>query len=421
MSTIIRIALRNVLRHRRRALITAITMMVGIGFFIGLDSLYNGLDRLSVDNLINLSDSSVKIFSREYDADRASYPLDKGMGDLGALREALGKDRRVAALTPRAQFLAQAGNYRDTVHVIGTVVDPAVDTGVFALKDSLIGSWFSASAPAAPDRRIILGKELADKLGLKLGDTVVLAASTRYEAQNADEFTIVGLLATSDPALNKGTVFITYAAANDFLDLEGLVTEVDVRLQHRLNLSETLADAAGVSASVRAAFPDLAPYAFQELNKGFLTVLKQKRAWGYMIMLFILLISAVGIVNTVLMSVYERIREVGVLKALGFRGREVVWMFTLEGLFVGCLGSLLGAAMGILIECYTILVGFNLQGLFGGSTGSGFAFWGTIRGEWNPGTIVFGVIFGVVVALVAASIPARSAARMSATAALHFV
>ncbi|MGA2479998.1 MAG: ABC transporter permease, partial [Spirochaetia bacterium] len=184
MSTVIRIALRNVLRHRRRALITAITMMAGIGFFISLDSLYNGLDRLSVENLINLSDSSVKIFSREYDADRASYPLDKGIGDLGALRQAFGQDRRVVALTPRAQFLAQAGNYRDTVHVIGTVVDPAADIGVFALKDSLIGSWFTGAGAgaaggsgASPDRQVIMGKELADKLGLKLGDAVVLAAS----------------------------------------------------------------------------------------------------------------------------------------------------------------------------------------------------------------------------------------------------
>ena len=161
-------------------------------------------------------------------------------------------------------------------------------------------------------------------------------------------------------------------------------TEMDVRLQHRVNLSDTLADAASLAASVKAAFPSLAPYSFQDLNKGFLTVLKQKRIWGYVIMLFILLLSAVGIVNTVLMSVYERIREVGVLKALGFRGREVVWMFIFEGFFVGCLGSFLGAALGVLIDCYTIFVGFSLQKF--GDVGGGFAFWGTLRGEWNPGS-----------------------------------
>lgn len=417
MSTIIRIALRNVLRHKRRALITAITMMVGIGFFIFLDSLYNGLDHLSIDDVINFRDSSLKIFSSAYDADRESYPLDKGMADTAALSAWLKKDTRVVAVTPRTQFLAQAGNNRDAIYVIGNVVDPASDEQVFSLRKALIGRYFTPQAGS--DRQIILGKELADKLGLKIGDTVVLAATTKYEAQNADDFTIVGLLSTSDPTLNKSSVFITFDAANDFLDLGGLVTETDVRLRQRVNLSDILADSASVAAAVKAAFPSLAPYSFQDLNKGILTVLRQKRIWGYVMMLFLLLIAAVGIVNTVLMSVYERIREVGVLKALGFRGREVVWMFILEGFFVGCLGSLLGAAMGTLINCYSIYVGFPLSKF--GDVGAGFVFWGTLRGEWNPGSILFAVVFGMVVAMVAAYIPARSAARMTATSALRFV
>ncbi len=135
MSTVLRIALRNVIRHRRRALITAVTMMVGIGFFIALDSLYNGLDRLSVDDLINFRDSSVKIFSAAYDADRESFPLDKGVPDPASLESWLKRDKRVVAVTPRAQFLAQAGNNRDTTYVIGTAVDPAADPTVFALKN----------------------------------------------------------------------------------------------------------------------------------------------------------------------------------------------------------------------------------------------------------------------------------------------
>ena len=418
MSTVLRIALRNVIRHRRRALITAVTMMVGIGLFIALDSLYNGLDRLSVDDLINFRDSSVKIFSAAYDADRESFPLDKGVPDAASLESWLKKDKRVVAVTTRTQFLAQAGNNRDTTYVIGTAVDPAADPTVFALKNVISGSYFTRQAGA--DRQIIIGRELAEKLGLTLGDTMVLAASTRFEAQNADDFTIIGLLSTSDPTLNKGTVFITLNAANDFLDLGGLVTEMDVRLRPRVNLSDTLADSASVAAGVKAAFPALAPYSFQDLNKGILTVLKQKRIWGYVMMLFILLIAAVGIVNTVLMSVYERIREVGVLKALGFRGKEVVRMFILEGFFIGCLGSVLGAALGILINCYSIYVGFPLQ-KFGSDVGAGFAFWGTLRGEWNPGSILFAVIFGMVIAVIAAAIPARSAARMTATSALRFV
>jgi ABC-type lipoprotein release transport system permease subunit len=193
-----------------------------------------------------------------------------------------------------------------------------------------------------------------------------------------------------------------------------------VRMVHRVNLSDTAADAASLAAAIKKQNPDLAPYSFDQLAQGFLTLLKQKRAGSILIIFIILLIAAVGIMNTVLMSVYERIREVGVLKAMGFRSREVVWMFILEGLFVGLLGSLMGAALGGILDALLVFIGFPLDKM-AGSLGSGIPFWGRLYGEWNPGAMIFAVIFGLVIALIAAVIPARKAAKMTATDALHFV
>ncbi len=429
MNTLIRIALRNVMRHRRRALITALTMMVGIAVFIWMDSLMNGIDKVSVDNLINLRDSSVKVFTSAYYKDRASYPLENGIADPQALIRRLSHDRGVSRVTPRTEFLAEVGNYRDTLPVVGVVVDPATDTKVFTLKNYLTGRYFTypagsatgPSAPASAERQIILGKELADKLGLKLGQTILLDTTTRYGAENADDFTIVGLLHTTDPGLNQSTVFITYADANDFLDLAGLTTELDLRLESQVNLADTVAEAKSAAKAIGESSPSLTAKSFSEIDGGFLELLKQKRAGTAVLILIILLIAAVGIVNTVLMSVYERIREVGVLKALGLRNREVVWMFTLEGLIVGLLGCLMGAVVGIALEAQLIFVGLPLDKIAGNVGGSGFAFWGRLYGEWNPGAILFAVLFGLAVSLVAAFIPARRAAKMTATAALHFV
>lgn len=472
MSTLLRIALRNVARHRRCALITAITMAAGIALFIWLDSLMDGMDRLSVDNLINLRDSSVKVFTTAYESDRASYPLKDGIADPAALAAKLQRDPRVVEVAPRTEFLAQAGNYRDSLPVVGIVVDPVRDPKVFALNDYLIGRPFSA-APAAPSapaalaapavpattasgpaaasassptkgspvgvvggasdwstagpgappssrREIIVGKALAEKLGLSLGHSILLEATTRYGAVNADDFTIVGLLNSSDPALSQSTVFIPYDEANDFLDLGGLTTELDLKLAARPSLADAVREANTVAAEIRAADPALTAKSFAELDSGFLKLLAQKRAGYVVIVLIILLIAAVGIVNTVLMSVYERVREVGVLKALGFRNREVVWMFTIEGLVVGLLGSLLGVIVGIALEAQLIFVGLPLDKIanFGSA---GIPFWGRLYGAWNPGSILLAVVFGLAVSLLASLIPARGAARMTATAALHFV
>jgi putative ABC transport system permease protein len=418
MNEVFRIAVRNVLRHKRRAFITAITMMVGIGIFIGMDSMMTGMDRVTINNMIDLKESSVKIFTKQYDADRSVYPLDYGIPDPAAVSRYLSTDSRVRASTNRTLFIGQVSNYRDALPVVGTVVDPQTDSKVFTLADYTEGKFFGTGK----SNQIVMGKELALKLGFKLGDAVLLSARTKYDAQNADEFTIVGLLSTSDPAINQSSVFITYATADNFLDLENLVTEVDVKLVHRVNLADAERDASAVAAGVSSAFPALAPYTFKQLGQAFLDLMNQKKMWGFLIIFIILLIAAVGIVNTVLMSVYERIREVGVLKALGFTRREVVWMFTLEGVFVGVLGSALGAILGALLDLYLILEGIPLSA-FGENLGasSGIAFWGTLYGEWNPGAILFAIGFGLVVAVVSAVIPARKAAKMAATTALRFV
>ncbi|HUX22385.1 MAG TPA: FtsX-like permease family protein, partial [Spirochaetia bacterium] len=105
----------------------------------------------------------------------------------------------------------------------------------------------------------------------------------------------------------------------------------------------------------------------------------------------------------------------------GFRKREVLWMFTFEGLFVGLAGSVVGGLFGILLDWYLVAIGIPLGGKGESiSASAGMAFGDTLRGTWNVGTIIFAVIFGLVIALVAGIIPARRAAKMTATAALRF-
>ncbi len=431
MNEVFRIALRNVLRHKKRAFITAITMMVGIALFIGFDSMMAGLDRLSIENMINLSYSSLKIFTKAYVAERDVYPLDYGISNPDKIVTELKTDPRVQSVALRTEFLGELSDYRNSLPVRGIVVNPSVDAGVFTLPEHVSGSFFGEGGKPADGvesgslaqavNPIVIGSGLAAKFNLKIGDTILLSAHTRYDAQNADEFTVVGLLSSFDPTLDDNSVFITYNTADNFLDLEDLVTEMDVRLVHRLNIDEAVGDANAVAAAVKAANPALDAQTFKELGRAYFDLMGAKRSGTVVLVLIILLIAAVGIVNTVLMSVYARIREVGVLKALGFRRREVVWMFTFEGIFVGAIGSAMGAILGILIDVYLIFVGFPLDKMAGSSAVGGLSFWGTLYGTWNPGMIVFAVLFGLVVATVAAIIPARKAAKMTATAALRFV
>ncbi len=412
-----KIALRNILRHKRRTITSAIAIAVGLMFYIFMDSVMAGLDRGGIDNMIELSSSAVKVHTRAYEDDKEALPLKHGIEHLTAISDLLRSDPRVVGVTPRTRFLGRLSNYEETIPVVGTVVDPATDSAVFSLTPSLKGSYFSGETV----REIILGGDLANQMGVELGDYITLYALTRYESRNADEFKVVGTLATTDPTINQSSVIITYAAANDFLDLDGLITEVDVGLERRVNLDDMAADARAAKATIDRMYPELTSATFMEIGASFLEIAKSKRGFGIVFLAVVMLIAAVGIFNTVLMSVYERIREVGVLRAHGLRPRQITVMFALEGVMTGLVGAFAGLILGIAVNWVLVVYGYPIDKIAGDMDSAGIPYWGTIYGEWNIPTFVMVFFFGLVISTVAGLIPARKAGTLEVTEALRFV
>jgi len=439
MGTLCKIAWRNVWRHGKRTLLTVITMAFGLGLYIAMDSLLKGMDKGGLQNIVELTDSSVRISTKAYEEERRSSPLDYGLSDLAGLESFLLKDPRVVAVSARTRFIGQLSNGVDGIPVSVVALDPEQDSKVYSLPDYVDGSWFgqqggnqvSASDTAnayntasgsvtASGRAIVLGRGLAEDLGLKIGDWVVLSARTRYESQNADDFLISGLIDCSEPAINSSGVFVTLADAEGFLDLEGLRTEMGVRMKSRTNLKASMAESDEVAEAIRIGFPGLEAKSFGELGRQFLEIAKMKAKGAGVIIMVILLISGVGIANTVLMSVYSRVREIGVLRAFGLKPKEITRLFLIEGGIIGLIGSLGGVAFGVLIVTYFVKVGLSID-FMGREMAGGMPIWGTLYGEWNPGQMVVAAIFGVVVSLFASRSPARKAGKLEVTNALRFV
>jgi len=121
------------------------------------------------------------------------------------------------------------------------------------------------------------------------------------------------------------------------------------------------------------------------------------------------------------MSVYARVREIGVLRAYGMVPRDIVRLFTLEGLVVGIVGSALGVLLGTAGNLALIRYGIDLDKWMQNMATASVPIAGVLRGVWNPATLVTGFVFGVAVSLLAAWIPARMASRLEPTAALRFI
>ncbi len=193
MLMLIKIAFRNLMRHKRRTILTGVIISFGLWIFIFMDSVMSGLDRGSIDNMINLTTSAVKIHSAKYDEEKESFPLKYGLRNIDEIKSGLRTHERVKSIAPRTQFLGELSNYEESIPVIGTVVDPREDTTVFTLTQYLDGEYFSQDH----EREIILGKDLARDMGLKPGDNITLYALTKYESHNADDFKIVGTYNTT--------------------------------------------------------------------------------------------------------------------------------------------------------------------------------------------------------------------------------
>jgi putative ABC transport system permease protein len=418
MGMILKIALRNIGRHKRRTILSAITIAAGLIVFILMDSTLTGIDRMSIDNMINLTTGALKIQTVQYDQEKNTFPLAYGINaaSLSALETTLGRDRRVMHATRRTQFLGQLSNYTETVPVVGTVIDEATDTSVFGLKQYITGSYFGQNN----GREILIGRQLAQDLGVGVGDNITLYALTKYDSRNADQFRIAGLLNTADPTINHSGVFITFTAANDFLDLENSVSELDVSVKRNSNLAVFSRDVTSIQAALQNEFPNLRVNTFLELGAGVLEITRAKRVSGIVFMAIILVIAVVGIFNTVFMSVYERIREIGVLRAHGMKPRDVTVMFVLEGMVTGLLGSVLGLATGSLINVYLVTTGIPMEKVVGGIATASYGISGSIYGEWNVPAIVLAFCLGIIVATVAGIIPARRASKIQVTQALRF-
>jgi ABC-type lipoprotein release transport system permease subunit len=414
MGTLWKIALRNTVRHKRRTVITAIVMTAGISTFIVFDSMLSGMDRMAIDNMERFTVSSLKVRDPAYVDDIAANPLDKPLKES---EEAIAALAAIGApATPRVRFVARLSNYSDEIPVLADAVDPARDGSVFKVASSVAGgAWLEG----APPKSVVLGAALADELKLKPGDSVLVSAQTVNDTTNADEYEIVGTVDTPAQEVDRSGFFMSLADARELLAADAhFVTEVDAALPRAPSLKLAVAGGDKAAELLRARLPGMRVDPISYLAKDYLSLRNAKAKYSYILIFVVLLIAAVGIVNTILMSIYSRVREIGVLRAYGMTRRDISRLFLLEGLAVGLVGSALGVAAGCAFDLYMTGVGIDLTSFAAGMGSIPIA--GVLRGEWNPGAIAFGFFFGLAVSLVAAQVPARKAARLEPTEALRF-
>jgi ABC-type lipoprotein release transport system permease subunit len=249
---------------------------------------------------------------------------------------------------------------------------------------------------------VLIDERLAASLGLNVGDDVSLLINTSGEQPDEATFTIRGLFDTGFPGFDEATLFLPLAKAQTFARAGDRASAVVVLLHDR-------EDADAVASALSA--PGMELLTWRDLNQLMVEGINSAMGFLYMIYLIVLAIVAVVVANTLLMSVFERTREMGILAALGMKGRQIMTMFVLESATLGAIGVILGVLVGSLGVYYLATEGVYIGDMASDAVSADIAYGETMyaRFQWADTAAISAVCW--IIMLLASLYPAWFATR----------
>lgn len=403
------LAWRNVFRHKRRTLITAAAISVGLASMIMMNTMMNGMDKLSSYNIIHYETGHFEIFAKGYYREEGMFPLDTIIDDPEPLFAIVRDLKGMSGVTQRVKFPARVNNGIDEFPVLAVGIDLHTESEVFKTDKTIVTGRFIEN----PDD-ILIGTELASTMEVDEGSILTIITRDKYGTYNAYDFIIAGLITTDHPLFDANAVVMDIIVAQELLALGNGVTELNIKIQNESKVSEmkqSIQSAVGANYEV---------YTYKEIYASIFEIHGFKRFWQFMLALVVVIIAAVGIINTMLMAVMERIPEIGTMKAMGFQNSNIVKMFLYEGGIIGVFGSLLGCFFGLLVSLYIIFIGLDLSSFFDSSE-LRYPIRFVLRGEIDPVLVLIVFVFGVVVSVLVTLWPVRKATKLQPVDALRHV
>lgn len=398
------LALRNLFRNTRRTLITLSAIASGLAcvfMMVGLQAgSYADMLRVGISSMAG----HVVVQARGWQEEREQDQVVRGATEV---QRRLQRALPGATVTPRLYLGGLLTSPSSSAGVGLRGVDPASEARVDTLDDSLVeGGWLEEG----DDRGIVIGRALADALGVGLGDKVVYLGQARGQSEMVSRmFRVSGIFRTGGAELDSLVAVVTLAAGQELLEQPDVAHQIAVHLPDPTTSREATAVVrAEVGAEGREvlewpqALPDIV--SFIQLDK----------VSGDVMMGVMGVIVAMGVLNTVLMSVLERTKEFGVLLALGMRPRRLASMVLLETALMGVFGSLLGAFVGSLIVWPMVTYGIDYSAYMGETMEmEGLVLSTRIHGAWDVTRMGAYVVATVFVTVLAGVWPAWHITRLS--------
>jgi len=412
---ILTLAIRNLFRNTRRTLLTILLIATSLSALILTDALSRGMTQTMVENLTHTLAGEAQVHRRGF---RDNFSTDLYIANVEPIENQLAQDSRIAAYANR---VISGGMISSTYNISAGLiygVDAAAERQVSKLEKAVTrGNYLSASdylsasnAPQSSATEIMIGEPLADLLEVGLGDRIVItlaAADTGELAQAL--FRVSGIFLFGTREIDENLVFINLTQARKLLEIKGS-HEIAVRFNEQDNNNVTSA-----SALQHFNTPSIEALGWRALNPEIDAMLDMTGYSTLIVGTILFLLASLGVINAMFMSIYERIYEFGVAKAIGTRPSQLFVLIMTEALLL----ALISCLVGMLLAAATCLW-FAETGIpLGDMEISGVAMSDSIPTvmAWSQFTSL--PLYVLALIMVAALYPARFAARITPTDALH--
>jgi putative ABC transport system permease protein len=395
------LALKNLTRNKKRIALSLVSVVAGVAVFIMGQGFNSGLSENILRAQIDKVSGHVLIRPAGYATDTMSPDIDNFFDIEPEASKWL--DDNSVAWTRRVTFSPDAIVGPDLIKLRGIVYDPAKDVGVFPHDEWTIDGVMPESGG------VMVGSGVADLLNLKVGDWMTLRSRTTGGAVNALETEVLGIVHSGSPMMDATSVLVPWELGHGLIRNAETTSHVNVRLDSRDG-----ADAFGTEA-IQKIGADV-EFATWQSETAELMELQKVRANMFSIMAFALLgMAATGIANTILMAAFERIREIGTLRAMGMTRAAVVQLFVIEGALLGLVGAVVGVVLGGLVVWNGSINGMDLTAMMEGKkeAAANMPMSMMLYMDFDPAILLLAFSFGVIVAIGASVYPAFAATQTS--------
>jgi ABC-type lipoprotein release transport system permease subunit len=402
MLQLIKMAYRDLGRNRRRSFFSSLALGIGLALLLWMAAFIQGEMGSAMDTTIELQSGHLQVQAQNYDEIKTSLKWEDLVENPNEVAGQLASLEPVSYATPRlfATGIVAIGEETAGVRVIG--IDPLSSANVPFREGMVRGEFLTPE-----DREgILIGLSLAEKLGLDAGSQINLSVNTSNGEVNEQPFTVRGIYTTETNAFDNFTVFVPLAKAQAMTQTENHASTIFVMLKD-IDQTDSVVKALQSSSYKVLTWTKMNEFLIQYENM----------ANSYMVILYLIVlgITATVIVNTLVMAVFERTREIGILSAIGMRSRTIMAMFLAESSLLAIGGILIGLALGFLLSAYFAKFGFNIESI--GVTGMLLS--NTVYAELTLQDTVRLTVMAFVVTLLAGIFPAVLAARMEPIIALR--